>query len=168
MSREQHALAGARSTTDDDDISDVALVYPRGSTGAGVVGAAVGGALGNQSGTAIGSWQIGGMIAGQRLQAKSRGTAPSILLAVSDTFVYALGRDRTGTLGGWKNLTLLAKIPRDLVAVTHHRRGPVVRIDLIDTATGTPIELESRLIGGLGVKQFLETVSGETKGKADG
>lgn len=42
MSREDHAREGAQAVIVDDEILDVAVVMPRGSTLAGVLGAAAG------------------------------------------------------------------------------------------------------------------------------
>ena len=54
MSREDHAREGAQAVIPDDEILDVAVVMPRGSTFAGVLGAAAGVAAGGEQHDGLG------------------------------------------------------------------------------------------------------------------
>ncbi|NYF16624.1 hypothetical protein HDC37_001449 [Microbacterium sp. AK009] len=155
MSREEHAREGAQAAIPDDEILDVAVVMPRGSTFAGVVGATAGVAAGGSNPTA---WGVAGGIIGQRVGAASRGSYPSLVLALSPERLYVLGRQSTGLVGGWKNLHPVAHIERKNLEVSKHRRGTVLVIGLTDTTTKTTLEVEAQTIGGLGLKDLLGEV----------
>jgi hypothetical protein len=155
MSREEHAREGAQAVIPDDEVLDVAVVMPRGSTFAGIVGATAGVAAGGDNSAAWGV--VGGMI-GSRVNAASKGSYPSLVLALSPTRLYVLGRQKTGLVGGWKNLHPVAHIQRENLEVTKHRRGTVQVIGLTDTTTGTTLEVEAQNVGGLGLKDLLGDV----------
>lgn len=152
MSREEHAREGAQSAIPDDEIIDVAVVMPRGSTFASVLGAAAGVAGGGNNPTA---WGVAGGMIGERVNAASKGSYPSIVLAVSAERVHVLGRRSTGLVGGWKNLHPVAHIDRKDLEVSRRQRGTVRVIALTDKNTGTALEFEAQNIGGLGLKEFL-------------
>ncbi|TFV94862.1 hypothetical protein [Orlajensenia leifsoniae] len=125
---------------------------PRGSTFASVLGAAAGVGVGGDNSMA---WGVAGGMLGQRVNASSKGSYPSIVLAASATRLYVLGRTRTGLVGGWKNLHPVTFIERSNLAVDRHQRGTVRVIKLTDTTTDTTIEFEAQNIGGLGLKDLL-------------
>ncbi|MFJ2535433.1 hypothetical protein [Microbacterium maritypicum] len=152
MSREEHAREGVQAVLTDDEVIDVAVVMPRGSTKSGVIGAALGVGFGGDNQTA---WGVAGGMLAQRAHSASMGSYPSIVLAVSPTKLYVLGRRRTGLVGGWKDLALVAHIDRaDLTVHTRHS-GTVRVIELTDDTTGNVLEFEAQNIGGLGLKEFL-------------
>lgn len=153
MSREDHAREGAQAAVPEDEIIDVAVVMPRGSTLAGVLGAAAGVAAGASSNTT--AWGVAGGMLGQRANAASRGSFPSIVLALSPTRLHVLGRKSTGLVGGWKNLRPVAYIDRDQLAVQQRQRGTVRVVELSDTSTGATLEFEAQNVGGLGLKELL-------------
>jgi hypothetical protein len=101
----------------------------------------------------------GGSLIGERLFADSHDTTPTIVLALTADTLYVLGRDSTALVGQWDNLRLLSHIPRADVRVEHRMVGPIRQIDLVDHRNGTILEFESRLIGNLGVKDFLATLT---------
>ncbi|MER7070557.1 hypothetical protein [Terrabacter sp. NPDC000476] len=154
MSRENHAREGAQAAVPDDDIIDVAVVMPRGSTFAGVLGAAAGVAVGDSSSTT--AWGVAGGMLAQRANAASHGSYPSIVLALSLTRLHVLGRRSTGLVGGWKNLHPVAYIDRDHLAVERRQRGTVRIVTFIDTNTGAALEFEAQNVGGLGLKELIE------------
>jgi hypothetical protein len=155
MSREEHARDGAQAVIPDDEILDVAVVMPRGSTFAGVLGAAAGVAAGGNNTMA---WGVAGGMIGERVNAASKGSYPSLVLALSPERLYVLGRKSTGLVGGWKNMHSVAHIERKDLEVTKHRRGTVLVIGLKDLTTGTTLEVEAQNIGGLGLKDLLGEV----------
>ncbi len=155
MSREEHAREGAQAVIPDDEVLDVAVVMPRGSTFAGVLGAAAGVAGGGSNTMA---WGVAGGMIGERVNAASKGSYPSLVLALSPERLYVLGRKSTGLVGGWKNLHPVAHIERKDLEVTKHRRGTVQVIGLTDTTTGTTLEVEAQNLGGLGLKDLLGEV----------
>ena len=156
MSREEHAREGAQAVIPDDEVLDVAVVMPRGSTFAGVLGAAAGVAGGGGGNTM--AWGVAGGMIGERVNAASKGSYPSLVLALSPERLYVLGRKSTGLVGGWKNLHPVAHIERKDLEVTKHRRGTVLVIGLTDTTTGTTLEVEAQNLGGLGLKDLLGEV----------
>lgn len=155
MSREESARTGAQAVITDDEVLDVAVVMPRGSTFSSVLGAAAGVGLGGDNATA---WGVTGGMLGQRVNSAAKGSFPSIVLAASATRLYVLGRTRTGLVGGWKNLHPVTFIERSNLAVKRHQRGTVRVIELTDTTTGTTIEFEALNIGGLGLKDLLAEI----------
>ena len=159
MSRERKARAGAQVVIAGDTITDVALTVPRGATTAGIIGGAVGGSISQGTGGTTGAWMPLGMVVGERIGAQRAGMPPSIVLAVSATAVYALGRPRSGLFGGWDKLTPLLKIDRQHLEVRHRRRLSYRRIDLIDTTTGAAFSVEAQNIGNLGITKFLANFS---------
>lgn len=159
MSQEQHAREGAQSVVPDEQILDVAVVRPKGSMFAGVVGTVVGMSAGNAMGNA-GAWGVAGGMLAQRAGSASQGSYPSIVLAATPDKVHILGRSKTGLVGGWKHLHPVAHIDRANLQVDHHRRGAVIVLKLTDTTTNTTLEFESQNIGGLGLKEFLALFEG--------
>lgn len=155
MSREEHAREGAQSVIPDDEIIDVAVVMPRGSTISGVLGAAAGVGLSGSNQTA---WGVAGGMLAQRANSASKGSYPSIVLAVSKTKLYVLGRTSTGLVGGWKNLHPVAHIDRDNLTVARKHHGTVGILQLTDMTTGTTLEFEQQNIGGLGLKELLSSL----------
>jgi len=156
MSREEKARDGAAAATN-DDILDVAVVMPRGSTFAGVVGATAGVGLGAGTSSTT-AWGVAGGLIGQRMASASKGSYPSIVLAASPTKLHILGRERTGVVGGWKSLLPVAYIERANLDVKDRHRGTVHVIELTDTTTGTTLEFEQQNIGGLGLKDLLRSL----------
>lgn len=161
---EKHARDGAQAAVGDDEILDVAIVMPRGSTLASVLGTAAGVGLGGNNSAA---WGVSGGMLAQRAHSASHGSYPSIVLALSQTKLYVLGRARTG-VGGWKNLHTVAHIDRRSLAVARRRRGTVQVIELTDAATGTTLEFEKQNIGNLGINDLLAQLGeGAPKPSAD-
>lgn len=152
MSRETNAREGAAQATG-DVIDDVALVAPRGSTFARVLGATAGVGLG---GTNSASWGVAGALIADRLSSQASGSDPSIVLAISKDNLHVLGRNSTAVVGPWSDLELVASIPRPRLAVERHHRGITLVVELTDTETGVTLEFEARPFGNLGVKDLLK------------
>lgn len=157
MSREEHAREGAQAVVPDDQILDVAVVRPRGSTLAGIIGATAGAGMGGNNSTA---WGVAGAMLATHANSASRGSDPSIVLALSATRLYVLGRSRTGLVGGWKDLHQIAHIDRSSLEARSRRSGIVHVIELTDTTTGTTLYFEARPVGGLGLKNLLGELDG--------
>lgn len=153
MSREEHAREGAQAVIPDEEVLDVAVVMPRGSTFSGVLGAAAGVVGGGGNNTM--AWGVAGGMIGERVNAAAKGSYPSLVLALTPERLHVLGRKSTGLVGGWKNLHPVAHIERKNLEVTKHRRGTVLVIGLTDITTGTTLEVEAQNVGGLGLKDLL-------------
>lgn len=115
-------------------------------------------------------WGVVGALVGSRVNAASKGSYPSLVLALSRTRLYVLGREHAGLVRGFKNLHPVAHVERENLEVTQHRRGTVRVIGLTDTTNGTTLEVEAQTVGGLGLKDLLGNVEphGEPAEEADG
>lgn len=153
MSREEKARAGAQAVIGEDEILDVAVVVPRGSTKASVLGAIVGSQLGGDNAMA---WGIGGAMLGQRVNSATKGSYPSVVLALSESRLYVLGREKSGVVGGWKKVHRVGQIDRADLAVTQRRSGTVRVLELTDTTSGATLEFEVMNVGNLGLKDLIE------------
>jgi len=153
MAREEHAREGAQVAVPDDEILDVAVVRPRGSTLSGVIGAVIG--MGDNRGAA---WGVAGGMIGQRINSAAKHSYPSIVLAVSPTKLYVLGRDTTGLVGGWKDLEPVTYIDRANLAFDRRHHGATPVLELTDITTGTTLEFEPQAIGDLGLKDLLSSL----------
>lgn len=158
VSREGKALDGVRRAIPDDEIIDVALTYPRGTTLAEGEGMALGGlASGAMSGgTLTGAGQAGGFMAGDALISAASGLPPSIVIAVSATTVYTLGRYTTSPFGNWNDLVPLGRFDRSTLRVDHRRSGALIEIRLTDVAHDTTLIVEAKPVGNLGVTNVLK------------
>lgn len=156
MSRESNAREGAQAAVPTDQILDVAVVMPRGSTMSSLLGSTVGVVAGGNNPTA---WGVAGGMLGQRANSASHGSYPSIVLALSPTRLHVLGRRSTGLIGGWKTLQPVASIDRADLEVSRRRHGTVAILELTDRRTNTTLEFEAQTVGGLGLKDLLSSAS---------
>lgn len=163
MSREDKARAGAQAAVGGDRILDVALTVPKGSTFAGAVGMGLGAGVGG-GGSSTTAWEVGGLLAGRGMAERRQKMPPSVVLALSETTLYALARKRSGLFGSWKNLGLLVKIPRRHLNVTHRRRGTVLHLTFTDTTSGVALEVETAPVGNLGIDDFVKTLDSTSQG----
>ena len=152
MSRESSAREGAEQATG-EAIIDVALVSPKGSTFARILGAGAGTGIG---GANTASWGVAGAMIADRLTSQKTGEDPTTVLALSADKLHILGRDSTALVGHWKDLEHVASIPRDSLSVARHRQGTTLAIELTDITTGVTLEFEARPIGNLGVEDLLK------------
>lgn len=166
MSREEKALDGVRKAIPDDEILDVGLTYPRGSTLAEGEGMAIGGLVGSLGGNTgfVGVGEAAGGIAGDALFSASGIAAPSIVIAVSPTAVYTLGRYTTSPFGSWDDLVPLVRFNRSTLRVEHHRSGALTEIHLTDTEHGKTMVLEAKPVGNLDIKHVLALLDDDTEG----
>ncbi|WP_282837734.1 hypothetical protein [Microbacterium flavum] len=93
--------------------------------------------------------------------AASRGSFPSLVLALTPARLHVLGRKSTGLVGGWKNLEPVAHIDRSNLSVSKKRHGTVLIIGLTDTTTGKVLEVEAQNVGGLGLKDLIGDIEGD-------
>ena len=154
MSREEKARSAVQTLIPDDTIVDVAITYPRGFTRAQGAGMVVGGLAGGNDFASVGLAL--GSVAGGKLFADAKDMPSSIVLAVSPTAVYALGRNKTGPFGGWDHLTPMVKFDRDHLDVAVHQRAVTLEITLTDTEHDVTLDLEAKRAGTLDVRALLE------------
>jgi len=157
MSREQSAHDAVQALIPDDTILDVALTYPRGYTKSQAFGMAAGGLIGGSDFVGVGA--VVGSAVGGKIFTNLKELPPTIILAVSETAVYTLGRDKMGLVGGWDKLTKMVKFDRSTLRTTVHQRAVTFEITLTDTEHDVSVELEAKRLGNLGVKEITELLS---------
>jgi hypothetical protein len=157
MSFEKKLRAGAKEATGDDSIIDVAVMQPKGTSGAtwagAFAGAAAGGAAtdGNSWGSSMGA--AGGVAAGRLAVGLGKKLPPNITVAVTADKVYLLGMK---SLYAHKNLTPMAQIDRSKLGVEVHQRGMVRTVVLEDLDTNAKFPLEVQRVSFFGGKALVE------------
>lgn len=158
MSRETSAHDAVQALIPDDTIIDVALTYPRGYTKAQAYGIAAGGLIGGDDFRAVGA--MAGSAVGGRIFTNLKELPPTIVLAVSDTAVYTLGRNRSGLVGGWDELTKMVRFERRTLRTEVNQHVATLDITLTDTEHDVSVQLEAKRLGNLGVKAVVELLTG--------
>ncbi|MFC7494779.1 MULTISPECIES: hypothetical protein [unclassified Nocardioides] len=131
--------AALRGLGDAETVVAAGQFMPRGHTGSmfvgGIIGDSVGGSLGGL-GDAVAT--TGGSLAGAHAHDAATGLPGTLLVGVTATHVYGFDSPtRHGDAGA-----LVFRVPRDGLDVEVHQRVNVRILELIDTATGSRIELE--------------------------
>lgn len=123
----------------DDEIVVAGQFYPRGHTGGMFAGGMVGGEAGDMLGGVAGGIGVGaGSIAGARAADAASGLPSNMLIGVSSTRVYGFAaRNRRDT-----PTQLVFEAERAGLTVKVSQRVNVRILELIDTASGSRIELE--------------------------
>jgi hypothetical protein len=155
MSSEETARTAVQALIPDDEILDVALVYPRGTTRAQGAGMALGGVAG-MGGGFQGVGMIVGSVVGGKIFSDAKDLPASFVLAISPTTVYVLGRDTQVLIGGWDKLQPMIKFDRSKLRVEVHQTLVTLDITLVDTEHDATLELEAKRLGSLDVKALLE------------
>ena len=158
VSQEDNARAAVKALILDDEILDVALTYPRGYTKSQAVGLAAGGVIGFGGDFQGVAAVVGGMVGG-KIFSNLKEVPRSIVLAVSPTTVYVLGRDTQALVGHWDILQPMLKFDRAHVHVEVVQTLATLNITLVDTEHGATLELEAKRMGTLGVKALIELLT---------
>ena len=157
MSREQSARDAVQGLIADDTIIDVALTYPRGFTKSQAYGMAAGSLIGGDDFVGIGL--VAGSAVGGKIFTNLKELPPTIVLAVSDTAVYTLGRNKMGLVGGWDKLTKMVRFDRATLRTDVRQRAVTLEITLTDTEHDVSVELEAKRLGNLGIKTITELLT---------
>ena len=140
----------------EDTVIAVGEFYPRGHTGAGFAGGLIGGDAGDALGSPAGGiGAAGGYVAGTHAHDAASGLPEQMLVGVSETTVYgfaASSRRRPGALA--------FRVPRGGLDVEVHQRMNVRVLELIDSASGSRIELEGNRLPITHSKDVIEHLSG--------
>jgi hypothetical protein len=140
----------------EDDVIAGAMFFPRGHFGGAFAGGLVGGELGDQvGGLAGGIGMAGGVIAGQRAADAASGLPERMLVGVSATSVYGFDTQREHER---EPTDLIFQLPRTQLDVRVHQRVNVRVVELIDTATGSKLELEGARLPGFHVGDVLDAL----------
>ena len=110
---------------------------PRGHSGAGFAGGLVGGGVGDSIGSLAGGvGTAGGYMAGTRAHDDTSGLPGRMVVGVSDTTIYGFAGNRAHPEA------LVFRLPRQGLEAKVHQRVNVRVLELIDTKSGSRIELE--------------------------
>ena len=82
-----------------------------------------------------------------------------MVLALSDSTLYLLGRHRIGALASFKNLTVIASIPRANAKVETAHAGIVHSVKITDSASEQVYEYEAKPMGS-GLNEFVSRLEG--------
>ena len=133
------AQAALREWGIDDELVAVGQFYPRGHTGGGFAGGMIGGAVGGAFvGLAEGVGMAAGYSAGTRAHDASTGLPENMLVGASAGAVYGLAVAHRNS----EPSALVFQVPREGLEVKVHQRVNVRVLELIDSASGSRIELE--------------------------
>ena len=127
----------------DDQILAAGQFEPRGSTGSMFIGGLIGGTVGDEVGgvgEAIGV--VGGSMIGRHAHDEASTLPAQMLVGVSETTVYGLAARTRHS----EPTAIVFQLPRHELEVKVHARVNVRVLELIDTATGSRIELEGNRI----------------------
>jgi hypothetical protein len=140
---EKEMIAAVQAALDhtgiDDTIAEVGQFQPRGMTGSmfagGMIGSEIGDVFGG-IGDAVGTGA--GVLGGVEANSASRGMPTQMLVGASPTMVYGFKmRSRAK-----EPHDLVFQVPRDGLQVKVHGRVNVRVLELVQTETGTKVELE--------------------------
>ena len=110
---------------------------PRGHSGAGFAGGLIGGDIGDSIGGPAGSvGTVGGYMAGTRAHDADSGLPERMVVGVSETTVYGFAGNRAHPKA------LAFRVSREGLEANVHQRVNVRVLELIDTESGSRIELE--------------------------
>jgi hypothetical protein len=161
---EKHMIQGVQAALDhlgiDDRIIEVGQFMPRGSTGSmfagGLIGGEIGDAIGGVGG-AVGT--AAGALGGIRANADASGLSRMLLVGVSASTVYGFAMPPGGRRK--EPHELLFQLPREGLEVKVHARVNVRILELIQTNTGSKIELEGNRLPITHSHDLIKFLAGE-------
>jgi hypothetical protein len=121
----------------EDTVTAAGEFEPRGHSGAGFAGGLIGGDIGDLVGSPAGAiGTAGGYLAGTHAHDAAAGLPERMVVGVSETMVYGFAGNRAHPRG------LVFRVAREGLEAKVHQRVNVRVLELIDTETGSRIELE--------------------------
>jgi hypothetical protein len=128
-----------RGLGDEGEVIAAGQFMPRGHTGSLFAGGIVGDSLaGSAGGLADSIATVGGSMAGAHARDATTGLPGKMLVGVTGTHVYGFGASTRHSPAG----PLAFRVPRADLEVKVHQRVNVRILELIETTTGSRIELE--------------------------
>ncbi len=126
-----------------EEVTAAGQFMPRGHTGSMFAGGMVGDSLtGSLGGLADSIGTVGGSIAGARIHDASTGLPGKMLVGVTPTHVCGFDSASRRSAAG----PIVFRVPRATLQVKVHQRVNVRILELIDSTTGSRIELEGNRI----------------------
>jgi hypothetical protein len=124
-----------------DTVTAAGEFNPRGHSGAGFAGGWIGGDVGGTMGSLGDSIAtVGGYVAGTRAHDAATGLPQRMVVGVSETMVYGFAGNRAHPKA------LAFRVPREGLEAKVHQRVNVRVLELIETGSGSRIELEGNRI----------------------
>jgi hypothetical protein len=121
----------------EDTVIAAGEFYPRGHTGAGFAGGLIGGDIGDVIGSPVGGiGTAGGYLAGTHAHDAATGLPDRMVVGASETTVYGFAGNRAHPKA------LAFRVPREGLEANVLQRVNVRVLELIDTESGSRIELE--------------------------
>ena len=136
---------------------------PRGHSGAGFTGGLIGGDMGDSIGSLAGG--IGteaGYEAGTRAHDAASGLPERMVVGVSETTVYGFAGNRAHPKA------LAFRVPREGLEAKVHQRVNVRVLELIETESGSRIELEGMRLPITHSKDVIEELTSRSDARAPG
>jgi hypothetical protein len=128
---------------------------PRGHSGAGFAGGWIGSDIGGSMGSLGDSIAtVGGYVAGTRAHDAASGLPERMVVGVSETMVYGFAGNRAHPKA------LAFRVPREGLEAKVHQRVNVRVLELIDTDSGSRIELEGNRIPLTHSKDVIHALTG--------
>jgi hypothetical protein len=138
-----------------EDVVAAGQFMPRGHTGSMFAGGLVGDTLGGPAGDlADAVATVGGSVAGAHLHDAASGLPSNLLVGVTATHVYGFAAKTRHTPAG----RMVFQIPRNTLEARVHQRVNVRVLELIETTTGSRIELEGNRIPLTHSKDVIEAL----------
>lgn len=151
MIDEHAALKGAQAAVPEETVTQVAVVFPTGTTMAQLGGSLAGGVLGGSGGVAVGG-------AATNIALDATEEAASVVLALTAEALHMLGRRRVAPFGSFKHLTALHAVPRKDLKVEQGREAVLHTLTIHNTATGESWSYEVKPLGS-GVDDLVAALS---------
>jgi hypothetical protein len=151
----EHVNEALASAGIEDTVIAAGEFNPRGHSGAGFAGSFIGGDIGDAIGGPAGGIGVaGGYIAGTRAHDAASGLPEWIVVGVSETTVYGFAGRRSHPKA------LVFRVPRAGLEAEVHQRVNVRVLELIETESGSRIELEGNRLPISHSKDVIQELSG--------
>jgi hypothetical protein len=139
-----------------DGVTAAGQFQPRGHTGSMFAGGLIGDSLaGGLGGGADSVGTVGGALAGARMHDAASGLPRNMLVGVTATHVYGFAAaHRTSPASA-----LVFGLARDRLEVTVHQRVNVRVLELVDSSSGSSIQLEGNRIPLTHTKDVIDALS---------
>jgi hypothetical protein len=143
---------------DPDEIVAAGIFFPRGHFGGAFAGGMAGGSLGDAIGGVAGGVGIaGGVLAGQHAADAASGLPERMFVGVSASHVYGFDTVRDH---GREPTDLIFRLPREQLETKVHQRVNVRVLELIDTPSGSRVELEGARMGPMHPGAVIDALHG--------
>ena len=150
-----------RELGDSEAVTAAGQFQPRGHTGSmfagGMIGDSLAGGLGSAADSAA---TVGGSLAGARMHDAASGLPKSMLVAVTATHVYGFAAAHRSSPAG----ALVFDVSRDRIVVKVHQRVNVRILELVDSSTGSTIQLEGNRIPLTHSKDVIDALRERSRG----